>query len=229
MSARRRKSAARPRAAAPARSAKRASASTLTRYGWPLAVLLLLAAAMTMMFNARRAAQHAQPEAQRMDPVAAYQHAIQLSLKSRWRESLPYYRRGLEGAPGHEWRPHFNYGIVLNDITLQFETRAGQQVPATHSSAERVVLANASMEELRRAIQLAPDGATRARILSMRANTLVLWGFPWEAFASFRAAEGADSTRAELRDRADQFMALMQDPTRFRFVQPDSATRLTMQ
>ena len=77
-------------------------------------------------------------------------------------------------------------------------------------------------------MQLAPDGATRAKILSLRANMLVLWGFPWEAFSTYRAASSADSTRIDLRARGDQFLALMQDPTQFRFVQPDSNMRLAM-
>jgi tetratricopeptide (TPR) repeat protein len=228
MSARRRKTAPRPAASGAPRGAKRPARSFARSVLMPIAMLALAAGLAAVALQARRAGERAQPSLERMDPVAAYQQALHLSYQKRWRESLPYYQRALEGAPGREWRPHFNHGIVLNDLTLQFTTRAGQQVSATRSSAERARLANAALDEFWRAVQLAPDGATRAKILALRANMLVLWGFPWEAFSTFRAAQQADPTRTDMRDRGDQFLALMHDPTKFRFVQPDSSMRLAM-
>lgn len=192
-----------------------------------VAIVLGLGFALAIA-SGRRSAPISRPDPAAMDPEAAYRHAVELSLGNERRESLPYFRRGLEGEPGREWRPHFNYGIVLNDLTLQFVRRAGRQVPASRSSAERIELGCAALDEFGAAVKLAPDGATRAKILSLRANMLLLWGFPWEALACFRAAQQADTTRADLAIRADQFFALMRDPASFRFVQPDSSTRLAM-
>jgi hypothetical protein len=198
------------------------------RFVLPFAIAALAGVLIVVTLEGRRAARSGPDSVLHMDPVAAYQRALHFSTQREWRAALPYYRRAMEGAPGRDWRPHFNYALVLNDLTLQFTTRAGQQVPATRSSAERVRLGSAALDEFWQAIQLAPDGATRAKILALRANMLVLWGFPWEAFATYRAATHADSTREDLRARGDQFLALMQNPTHFRFVQPDSSMRLPL-
>jgi hypothetical protein len=192
----------------------------------PLALLALAAVLIHYALESRRAASTPGPDVSRMDPNIAYQQAIHISTLRDWRASLPYYQRAMAGQPGREWRPHFNYALVLNNLTLQFTTRAGQQVSTTRSSAERIRFGRAALDEFWTAVQLAPDGATRAKILSLRANMMVLWGFPWEAFASYRAASHEDSTRTDLRQRGDQFLALMHDPSQFRFVQPDSTMRL---
>lgn len=192
----------------------------------PLALLAIAAVLIHYALEGQRAATTRGPDVSRMDPNAAYQQAIHISTLRDWRASLPYYRRAMAGQPGREWRPHFNYALVLNNLTLQFTTRAGQQVSTTRSSAERIRFGRAALDEFWTAVQLAPDGATRAKILSLRANMMVLWGFPWEAFASYRAASHEDSTRTDLRQRGDQFLALMHDPSQFRFVQPDSTMRL---
>jgi tetratricopeptide (TPR) repeat protein len=236
MSARQRKGAARarpgatgpPRSATPGGTARSGRAPAKRRFLVPLAFAALAGALIYATLAGRRATQSDPDSVLRLDPVVAYQRALHFSTHGEWRAALPYYRRAMEGSPGREWRPHFNYALVLNDLTLQFTTRAGQQVPATRSSAERVRLGSAALDEFWQAIQLAPDGATRAKILALRANMLVLWGFPWEAFATYRAATHADSTREDLRARGDQFLALMQDPSRFRFVQPDSSMRLPL-
>ncbi|MGH7741021.1 MAG: hypothetical protein ACRENS_03260 [Candidatus Eiseniibacteriota bacterium] len=228
MSARRKKPAPRPRAATPARNLKRGASPPAIGVALPALMLVIAAVLIAVAVRSRPQAMSEARAIERMEPEAAYRRALQFSVKRHWRESLPYYRRALEGSPGQEWRPHFNYGVVLNDLTLEFTQRAGVQVPATRSSAERARLGSTALEEFWKAVQLAPDGPTRARILALRANMLVLWGFPWEAFASYRAAERADSTRTDMRERGDQFLALMHDPTRFRFVQPDSSLRLAM-
>lgn len=236
MSARRKKGGVRPpgggapekRGGSPARTVrplgKRAKPTVLV----PLALTALAGVLILVAIQSRRASPDAQAVIERMDPVAANQRAIEICGTHDWRAALPYFRRALEGPPGREWRTHFNYAIVLNNLTLQFASRAGQQVTATRSSAERIELGRASLDEFWQAVRLAPDGATRAKIFAFRANMLVLWGFPWEAFATYRAAWQADSTRTDLRSRGDQFLALMQNPTRFTFMQPDSSMRLAM-
>ena len=236
MNARRKKSATRPQGGAAAgrrsgplaRAAQSAGARGPRGVLVPLALTALAGALIFFAIQGRRSRPNAQAVIERMDPVAANQRAIEICGKHDWRAALPYFRRALEGPPGRDWRAHFNYAIVLNNLTLQFATRAGQQVTATRSSAERIRLGRASLDEFWQAVQLAPDGATRAKILAFRANMLVLWGFPWEAFATYRAAWQADSTRKDLRARGDQFLALMQNPTRFTFMQPDSSMRLAM-
>ena len=213
-----------PRRGEPARAARRGAGRRV-----PVVALTMLALIPVLIYLAldqqRRAAAPKHDPAL-MEPAAAYEEAVRISQQRDWLGSLPYYRRGMQGAPAREWRAHFNYALVLNNITLQFASRAGQQVPLTRSSTERIQYGRAAMEEFWAAVQLAPDGATRAKILSLRANMMVLWGFPWEAFATYRAASHEDSTRTDLRQRGDQFLALMHDPTRFQFVQPDSTMRL---
>jgi hypothetical protein len=237
MSARRKKGGPQPRSgsatgtrggASPARGARSGGRRGLPAFLLPLALTALAGALIFVTLVGRRAAPTEQSVVERMDPVAAYQRGVEICGTRNWRAALPYFRRALEGPPSREWRPHFNYAIVLNNLTLQFTTRAGQQVTATRSSAERVRLGRASLDEFWQAVQLAPDGATRAKILALRANMLILWGFPWEAFATYRTASQSDSTRTDLRARGDQLLALMQDPTRFTFMQPDSSMRLSM-
>jgi len=232
MSARSRKGEARARGAASGASRGASSPRSARRGGGTFMVLVplvLIALALVMIRLAlvqQRATGTRGPDAGRMDPEAAYLKAVRVSQQRDWLSSLPYYRRAIEGAPSRQWRVHFNYGLVLSNITLQFVVRAGQQVTLTRSSADRIRYGRAALDEYWAAVQLAPDGATRAKILALRANMMVLWGFPWEAFASYRAASHEDSTRADLVQRGDQFLTLMHDPTKFKFVQPDSTMRL---
>ena len=131
MTARPRKNALRARgkvASAPPRGPKSGARSPLLPFLLPVAMLALAGVLIAVTLQARRAAAVPDAIAARMDPEAAYRRAIEISSRREWRESLPYYRRALEGPQGREWRPHFNYGIVLNNLTLHFENRAGQQV-----------------------------------------------------------------------------------------------------
>lgn len=159
-------------------------------------------------------------------PSEAYRRAVELSSEKRFRESVIYYRRALGHAHPDFSDLHLNYALALYDLTVQYTVRAGRVSPATRSSVERIELSREAFEELDRAAQLAATPAALARVLSFRANMQLLWGFPWDALQSYRAAQHADSTNPALAERANRFVAVMRTPSLMTLGSSDSAATL---
>ncbi len=82
----------------------------------------------------------------------------------------------------------------------------------TQSSVERVTLFKRELQEFELALEQAPAGAARARILRTRAEALFIWGLPWEAFISFRGAQLADPSDSTAGLRADNLLDLLTAP-----------------
>ncbi len=184
-----------------------------------LAAGALLAAGLVLWLLPRREA-----PGPRVDPASdslallpqavAYERAKQWVHDGFSPESLPYYRRAIAGLVDDFWEIHFNYAAALFNSTVEYKTRSGMEVAVTRSSVERVQLMNEALHQLDLAERLAPTPAVVAQIQSTRGRMLHLWGFPWEAFVSYRKAQFAMPSDAQLAGRADAFMDVLRDPTR---------------
>jgi tetratricopeptide (TPR) repeat protein len=149
-----------------------------------------------------------------LTPAAAYDSATSLSRAKRPVESLPYYRRALQGAAKNLWVVHFNYGSALNNAGLQIRERDGVPMPAIRSSVERVALMREALAHLDSAEALAPSPHDRATVLAARAERLELWGLPWDAFVELRQAQFTEPQRKDLGRAADRYMLVLQHPER---------------
>ncbi|MBI1795722.1 MAG: hypothetical protein HYR74_01590, partial [Candidatus Eisenbacteria bacterium] len=147
--------------------------------------------------------------------TAAYDSALLLSRSGRHVESLPYYRRALNGRLDLTWVAHFNYGSALSNVGLQITDRYGVPTPVTRSSVERVALMRAALAQIDTAERLAAQPAERAMIIRSRAERLQIWGLPWDAFIQFRNAEWADSTQPALRTAAEGYMFQLRYPDQY--------------
>jgi hypothetical protein len=179
---------------------------------------ILLAVALAVVAPRLRSHRSTPPpdEAAALAPVDAYREATRLAREDRLRESLPYYRRAASTIVHDFWAIHFDYGVVLQGLALQYTHRGGRLVFATRSSAERALLAGEAMHQLDQAARLAPDPPTRSKVLRFRANMTSVWGFPWETLAGLRAAQMADSADHASAIRAVLYLQVMHEPDRYR-------------
>src|SRR5262249_32741891 len=157
-----------------ARRAKRAAAPPPPkprRPAWvPIAaallVLAIVAAAVLLATRGRPPAPApARDAASALHGPDAYREAIRLANASRALESLPYFRRALEGLTRDSWDVHYGYGITLASCALQYTPRLGEPRLETRSSVMRVGLVQEAMHQLDQASRLAPDARTRAQVL----------------------------------------------------------------
>jgi hypothetical protein len=189
-------------------------------FAWAVAIALAAAVAFVAL-RPRPAATPTAGELVAVSPEDAYSRAVELGDAGLWRESLPYYRRALTGAPGALWAAHLNYANSLNNVTIAYVERAGHSATLSRSSDERVELGREAMAQMQRAADLAPDGPTRAVVLARLANLQIVWGFRWETYRTLRAAAEADPAHPQLAERADTFLEMLRDPTGFQIVQGD--------
>ena len=145
----------------------------------------------------------------------AYREAVRLANQDRRTESLPYFRRALEGPGGEFWEVRYNYGLTLASNAIQYVPRVGEPRLAVRSSVTRVRLVQAAMTELDRASRLAPNPKARAQVLARFANTVAVWGFPWETLDLMRRTEYADTTDPAPAVRAHYYLAMMRDPPKY--------------
>ena len=202
-----------PRAAprpAPGRRARRAPLFAIA------ALALILAGGAWLGLRARRhAPRTAGDPAHALAPPDAYDEANRLARADRLGESLPYYRRALEGLASDSWEVRYNYGVTLSSNSMQYLPRAGEPRLATRSSVARVMLAREAMHQLDQASRVAATSKERAKALVRYANLLAVWGLPWETLDLMRRAEYADTTDPVPAARAIVYLKHMQDPPRF--------------
>ena len=148
-------------------------------------------------------------------PADAYREAYRLTAANRLRESLPYFHRALAGLTTDFWEVHYAYGVALSALSMQYSPRAGESVPATRSSIERVGFAREALIQFGRAAELAPDGKARAQVTGQFANVLSVWGFPWETLGAMRQAQAANPADRTIATKATLYVRIMRDPSRY--------------
>ena len=188
---------------------------------WAAAVLALVSLAGVLILRSRAVSRapdtgaSADPAAT-MTPQVAYQTGLRMAQAGHHRESLPYFRRALEGKPLTAWVVHLNYAGALYNVGLEAHDRHGVAVPATRSSIERVTMMREALAELDIAERLATNPHDRATVIRSRAERLQIWGFPWDAFAQLRQAQWTDTLWRELGGLADGYMVVLEHPERLR-------------
>lgn len=177
-----------------------------------IAVISLAGVALLWTLSSRHEALPPPNPVKALPPPDAYREALRLAHENRAAESLSYYRRALEGLAAESWEVEFNYGIALAANASRYTPRMGEPRPAARSSVVRVGLVREAMHQLDRAARIAPDAKTRAQVLGRLANTLAVWGLPWETLDLMRRAQYADTTDPEAATRAFLYMKMMRDP-----------------
>jgi hypothetical protein len=186
---------------------------------WAAAVLAVISLAGWFLLRSRVVARApdsgatAGPAAT-LTPQVAYQTGLRMAQAGYHMESLPYFRRALEGKPLTAWVVHLNYAGALYNVGLEVRDRHGVAVPATRSSIERVAMMREALAELDIAERLATNPHDRAIAIRSRAERLQIWGFPWDAFAQLRQAQWTDTLWRELGRFADGYMVVLEHPER---------------
>jgi len=139
-------------------------------------------------------------------PEAALVAAREAYGAGRYRDAVDAYLVASHGGAIRTWEDHYDHAASLHDLTVAYRQVAGQQVALTYSSVERVTLFKRELEELELALEQAPPGAARAKVLKTRAEALFIWGLPWEAFISFRGARLADPSDSAAGRKADNLL-----------------------
>ena len=211
------RAARRGKAPGPAKRVPERRASVI-RNAIPLAVVAALALTAWVVVQRRHPVPHLPAPRSAADAIApadAYREAYRLTSANRLRESLPYFHRALAGLTTDFWEVHYAYGIALSALSMQYSPRAGESVPVTRSSLERVGFAREALIQFGRAAELAPDGTSRAHAFGQFANLLSVWGFPWETLGAMGQAQAANPADRTIATRATLYARIMRDPSRY--------------
>jgi hypothetical protein len=128
---------------------------------------------------------------------------IELQAQKRYGESLPGARALLRQ---HQLRGRLapemvvDYARMLNNAA--FEGGAG----APRSSFERIALERQALEACQRALASATTPRERATAITLVGTVHEAWGFPYDAYLTYRAAMNADPTYAEARQHYETFI-----------------------
>ncbi len=186
---------------------------------WMMAAIALVALTAVVLlvrrpFAPRRAASAASAlsPAARLDAQGAYLEGARLYEAKRNLEALPYFRRVGALLPQPTRQYHLLMTDVLEHAALQPRWDAPQS--ATRSSVERVAMLHEALAHLDVAERLSRTPREIAEVRAWRANLLRVWGFPWEALASLRAAVAADSSWTVVAGSADLFTFRVHHPDR---------------
>ena len=163
--------------------------------------------------------QNANPAAALSPDEAGSRGELLVNSAERPLEALPYLRRGLDGIEGVRWQGHLRVASLLSTLSVRVVTRAGIQQPLARSSIERVALARECEREYSKAWDMAPPGEARAKVASLYAEHLFMWGRVWEAFVMLRTAEDEAPGDPKRRERADLFQHMLEHPEKFKTTQ----------
>src|SRR5262245_8810723 len=165
-----------------------------------------LTAAVTALLALSSCGQHdaapnARPEAQpsSLTAEAAYERAVILQRSGSHLESVPFFRRAVEEHPNVS-QLHLEYGEALYNAAFQTDLRFGFVRFVVPQSRERIMLTNAAIQELRRAVDLAqtPDEQAYARFVLGRTQSMI--GLQADALESISAARTLAPNVPVLRD-----------------------------
>ena len=146
--------------------------------------------------------------AEAMDPVEAEAVGSALTRQKRFHESLPYYRRIVEGY-GTVWLAHANYSSALHNAAQESHVHLGRLEPAARSSVERMDLMAVALREQDLAELHASSASERALAHFQHGQTLQTWGFPLEALVEYEEAWTLDPGNATVRVVRGRLSALL--------------------
>lgn len=127
-----------------------------------------------------------------------------LQAERRYAEALPGARALLEQ---HEMRGHLvssmlvDYGRMENNAAFE----AGPGAP--RSSFERIALEKQALMSAQAALEMARTPRERAEGITLVGLVHEAWGFPYDAYLTYRAAMGTDSTYVVAREHHDTFVS----------------------
>jgi hypothetical protein len=183
-------------------------------------IALVAAVALGLWFRSRAiaTARPAPPSLEAAERL--YKEAVEHGKNGRFSESLANFEKAAQSMIAVDWVYHHDYSSTLNNVTMQVDSVHGIPVPAIRTSIQRVRLVRRSLEEMNLAQRTATTGPERSIVHRARAQTLQVWGFPWEALGDLQAAHHFDTTRHDFTRAADSYLYRMQHPVR-----PDSLKR----
>lgn len=163
----------------------------LPRAAWTVALAVAGLVAVWLAFAAR-APRSSDPA--KLDPLRAYERALELSQAGRYIESVPYFQRAL-AIPGGVATPVMNsYTAALHNAALHSRKAGRYAGRATRSSVERIQLTGEWLHHLDMLDAQATTASRRAFLLEVRSSTLAMWGFPGDAREAHRRALALDPT-----------------------------------
>jgi tetratricopeptide (TPR) repeat protein len=176
-------------------------------------VLAVAVAAWMMLHHAPRPTPPA-IESQALLPYdslkALANRVIALQAQGRYGESLPGARALLRQHALHgKLVPEMlaDYARMLNNAAFE----AGARAP--RSSFERIGLEREALEQCQRALAEAKTPRERAEAVTLVGMVHEAWGFPYDAYLTYRAATKMDPTYAEARDHYDGFLRRLNPAT----------------
>lgn len=179
---------------------RRASAGRRTGRSRLVGLLALLASGVTAGWWVGRP-QPASPGAPVLDPAAgldppfAARQALELANAHRANESLPYFRRALQGTPyGGDWLFRHDYSSALLDASLESRVHLGLPGAVARSSWERTALARESLHQMDLTERQAPWPRGRAYASAERGKRLQTLGLHWDALRQFEQGAETDPT-----------------------------------
>lgn len=150
-----------------------------------------------------------------LDPRQAYVDALRLTQNGRAPESLPYFRRALEGIPGEHVETHLDYSDALHAAARTRRKRgAFLEQSAVRSSVERVEMMKESFRQLDLAETMISAPEDRAFINAARAYRYWEWGFPLEAQDYLRRATALAPNLPAADSLLQECIKSLRDPAR---------------
>jgi hypothetical protein len=129
-----------------------------------------------------------------LDAQTAFAQGGRFGTAGRHVASIPYFRRATAAGMGEQWEGRINLAAALINAALEVDSRLGKADPTLRSSYERIQSVVDGMGEARHAMRVARDSRARAYTAYQDAQNLQAWGFPWDALAVAKVAQGLDPT-----------------------------------
>src|SRR5437867_9736165 len=144
---------------------------------WAIACVAVLALAAAALWLVRGHAPHepaavAPDPAAGLDPRSAFVRALDLGTRGRHTESIPFFRRALDGGPVPSWLLHRDLAAALQNSAIEVRSLGPLSAPVTRASVERVAMIREALHEFDEAESLAPDAVARAKIAVLRGRLL---------------------------------------------------------
>jgi hypothetical protein len=142
--------------------------------------------------------------------MLAYPGLVALSNRVKALKAQKRYSAVLPGMRAL-MRQHDLHGGLVSDMVAEYgqmQSNAAFEVGpgAPRSSVERVAYEYQALETFQRALTLAKTPSERAKVVDMIGFVAEMWGFPYDAYLSYRAANDIDPTLLEARQDVARFM-----------------------
>ena len=128
-------------------------------------------------------------------------------------ESLQHQGRYGESLPGARalLRQHELHGRLVPEMLVDYARMLNNAafeagVRAPRSSLERITLERQSLEACRSALAMAKTPREHSEAITMVGLVHEAWGFPYDAYLTYRAAVGTDPTYPEAKLHLEKFL-----------------------